>query len=187
MDKENLEKIMNSNKLTMSEKMEAIKEEMKVLLRPCTYLELFEKLKVSKASKKSKDLYFGLYESALEELLEEKKKTLSIEEIDNVLQYFQDETNKTRKFIKETSDSLLSEEEIIEKSKELTEEDLNYKRLAVAVASGEATENQKKVFVNEGKKVDIIVAKESLNELDKYKKSISEELSKRIDKNSKNL
>ena len=54
MDKENLERIMNSNELTMSQKMEAIKEEMKILLRKFSYLEIFNKLKASKVSKKAK-------------------------------------------------------------------------------------------------------------------------------------
>jgi len=182
MDRENLEKIMNSNKLTMSEKMEAIKEEMKVLLRPCSYLELFEKLKVSKASKKSKDLYFGLYETALEEVLEEKKKTLSIEEIDAVMDHLQNETTKTIKFINDTRDSLLSNEELAEKSKALTEEDLNYKRLAVAVASGEATESQKVVFENEAKKVMIKDAESDLELLSKYEEDISKQYSDKFKK-----
>ena len=68
MDKENLERIMNSNELTMSQKMEAIKEEMKILLRKFSYLEIFNKLKVSKVSKKAKGLYCALYEQSLEEL-----------------------------------------------------------------------------------------------------------------------
>lgn len=182
MDKENLERIMRSNKLTMAEKMEAIKEEMKILLRKSSYLDLFSKLKVSKASKKSKDLYLALYEQALEELLEEKKKDLSFEEIDEIMDHLQDETTKAMKFISDTKNSLLSKEELEERSKELTEEDLNYKRLAVAVASGEATANQKAVFENEAKKVMIKDAESDLDLLSKYEKDISKQYSDKFKK-----
>ena len=71
MNKENIEKIMNSSKLTVMEKMEAIKGEIKKLLADYSYLDLFRQLKKSKLSKKSKDLYSELYEQALEDLLEE--------------------------------------------------------------------------------------------------------------------
>lgn len=182
MDKENLERIMKSDKLTMSEKMDAIKEEMKTLLRVSSYLELFSKLKVSKASKKSKDLYFNLYEQALEELLAEKKKELSFEEIDEIMDHLQNETTRTMKFISDTRDSLLPDDEIIQKSKELTEEDLNYKRLAVAVASGTATDNQKAVFENEAKKVMIKDAESDLELLSKYEEDISKQYSDKFKK-----
>ena len=122
-----IEEISTSTKLTMPEKSERIKLRTKQMLRDFSYLDLFDNLKDSKVKGNSKQLYGSLYEQALEELLEEKKKSLTMEEIDDVLQHFQDETNKTRKFIKETSDSLLSEEEIKEKSRKLTEDDLNYK------------------------------------------------------------
>lgn len=182
-----IEDIRTSTKLTMPEKYERMKIKTKEMLRDFSYLDLFDALKVSKVKGNSKNLYGSLYEQALEELLEEKKKTLSMEEIDDVLQHFQDETNKTRKFIKKTSDSLLSEEEIKEKSQKLTEDDLNYKRLAVAALDGNLTEEQKAVFENEGKKVDIIAKQSNLNVLDKYEESLSKELSERIDNNPKNL
>lgn len=182
-----IEDIRTSTKLTMPEKYERMKIKTKEMLRDFSYLDLFDALKVSKVKGNSKNMYGSLYEQALEELLEEKKKTLSMEEIDDVLQHFQDETNKTRKFIKETSDSLLTEEEIKEKSKKLTEDDLNYKRLAVAALDGNLTEEQKAVFENEGKKVDIIAKQSNLNVLDKYEESLSKELSERIDNNPKNL
>lgn len=182
-----IEEISTSTKLTMPEKSERIKLRTKQMLRDFSYLDLFDNLKDSKVKGNSKQLYGSLYEQALEELLEEKKKSLTMEEIDDVLQHFQDETNKTRKFIKETSDSLLSEEEIKEKSRKLTEDDLNYKRLAVAAKEGNLTEEQKAVFENEGKKVDIIAKQSNLNVLDKYEESLSKELSERIDNNPKNL
>ena len=182
-----IEEISTSTKLTMPEKSERIKLRTKQLLRDFSYLDLFDNLKDSKVKGNSKQLYGSLYEQALEELLEEKKKSLTMEEIDDVSQHFQDETNKTRKFIKETSDSLLSEEEIKEKSRKLTEDDLNYKRLAVAAKEGNLTEEQKAVFENEGKKVDIIAKQSNLNVLDKYEESLSKELSERIDNNPKNL
>ena len=182
-----IEEISTSTKLTMPEKSERIKLRTKQMLRDFSYLDLFDNLKDSKVKGNSKQLYGSLYEQALEELLEEKKKSLTMEEIDDVLQHFQDETNKTRKFIKETSDSLLSEEEIKEKSRKLTEDDLNYKRLAVAAKEGNLTEEQKAVFENEGKKVDIIAKQSNLNVLDKYEESISKELSQRINEEEKVL
>lgn len=185
MDRENLEKIMNSNKLTMSEKMEAIKDEMKILLRKYSYLELFKKLKESKLSKKSKDIYLNLYEKALEELLEEKKKELTLEEADKLLDYLQAETNKTIKFIKETNESLLSEDDVKEKSKEATAADLNYKRLAVAAKEGTLTETEKVLFENEAKKIQLRDAKSDLDLLSEYEADISKHYSAEVKKNTK--
>ena len=150
MDRENLEKIMNSNKLTMSEKMEAIKEEMKVLLREYSYLDLFKKLKASRLSKKSKDLYLNLYDQALEELLEEKRKGLSLEEADKVLDYLQEETNKTRRFIEETEKALLSPEKVTELSKKVP---ASYKELAKAEADGNLEGPGKSLLDNENLKL----------------------------------
>ena len=175
MDKENLERIMNSNELTMSQKMEAIKEEMKILLRKFSYLEIFNKLKASKVSKKAKGLFYALYEQSLEELLEEKKKDLSWEEIDQILDHLQDETNKTTKFIKDTKETLLSDEELESKSARLTEQDLNYKRLAVAAQEGTLTDDEKAVFENEAKKVRIQDAESDLALLSIYEEYISKE------------
>lgn len=179
--------IKSSTKLTMVEKSEKIKERTKEILKDFSYLDLFEALKDSKIRGNSKTLNGILYEEALEELLKEKKKELSMDEIDDVLQHFQDETNKTRKFIKETTDSLLTEEEIKEKSKKLTEDDLNYKRLAVAAKEGSLSGDQKEVFENEGKKLDINQKQESLDVLTKYEEDISRELSSRIDTDPKKL
>ena len=179
--------IKSSTKLTMVEKSEKIKERTKEILKDFSYLDLFEALKDSKIRGNSKTLNGILYEEALEELLKEKKKELSMDEIDDVLQHFQDETNKTRKFIKETTDSLLTEEEIKEKSKKLTEDDLNYKRLAVAAKEGSLSGDQKEVFENEGKKLDINQKQESLDVLTKYEEDISRELSNRIDTDPKKL
>ncbi len=173
MNKEFLEKTMNSTKLTMSEKMETIKEEMKILLRDNSYLDLFNKYKVSKLSKKSKDLYHELYDLALEELLEEKKKDLSFEELTKIQDYFKKETEKTREFISKTEKELLSKKDIDEKSKELSLEDFNYKRLAVAAKEGTLSEEQRVVFENEKKKVDLLDAKSDLEIISKYQDSIS--------------
>jgi hypothetical protein len=172
MNKENLEKIMNSSSLTMTEKMEKIKEEMKKALVNLSYLELFNKLKESKLDKKSKDIYSGLYEQALEDLLQEKKKFLTKEEFDLIINTFKKETDDTKRFIEETNNSLLSEKQIIEKSHKLTEEDLNYKRLAVAALEGNLSEDQKIVFENEKKKLDLINAKSDLELMSKYEKDI---------------
>ena len=154
--------VLKSVPLIIPKKSEKIKERTKEILKDFSYLDLFEALKDSKIRGNSKTLNGILYEEALEELLKEKKKELSMDEIDDVLQHFQDETNKTRKFIKETTDSLLTEEEIKEKSKKLTEDDLNYKRLAVAAKEGSLSGDQKEVFENEGKKLDINQKQESL-------------------------
>jgi len=179
--KKSVEEISTSTKLTMPEKSEKIKLTTMNLLKDLSYLDIFDALKDSKVKGNSKELYGIIYEQALEELLEEKKKELSIEEIDNLLQHFQDETNNTRKFIKETKESLLTEDEIKEKSMRLTEDDLNYKRLAVAASEGNLNEDQRAVFENEGKKVDIIAKQNTLDVLEKYEEDISKELSSRID------
>lgn len=185
MNKENLENIMNSNKLTMIEKMDAIKSEIKSLLKNYSYLELFKQLKKSKLSKKSKDLYSELYEQALEDLLQEKKKTLSLEELDKILDSLQEETNKTIKFIKDTTASLVPEDKIKETSKRLTEDDLNYKRLVVAAKSGNITEDQKTIIENERRKVDLIDAKSNINLLAKYEGDLSKQYSELTKKTAK--
>jgi hypothetical protein len=176
-----IEETSTSTKLTMPEKSKKIKLITMNLLKDLSYLDLFNALKDSKVKGNSKQLYGTIYEQALEDLLEEKKKELSMEEIDDLLQHFQDETNKTRKFIRETTNSLLNEEELKEKSMKLTEDDLNYKRLAVAASEGNLTEDQRVVFENEGKKVDIIAKQSNLEVLEKYEEDISKELSSRID------
>lgn len=177
MNKENIEKIMNSSKLTMMEKMEAIKGEIKKLLADYSYLDLFRQLKKSKLSKKSKDLYSELYEQALEDLLEEKKKSLTIKELDEILDTLQDETNKTIKFIKDTNEALLPSSEIKKTAQKLTEEDYNYKRLAVAVDSGKITDDQRKIIENESRKVDLIDANTTIKLLSKYEGELSTQYS----------
>lgn len=177
MDKDNLEKIMNSNKLTMTEKMETIKEEMKILLRPCSYLEIFNKLKISRLSTKVKDLYLNLYDQALEELLEEKQKELTKEQIDEILGYFKKETDKTRDFIKETKSTLLSPKEVKETSRKIPND--NLVRIAIAAEEGTLSEDQKKVLNNEGKK-GILCDKESdLKVIDECEKKLLKELTDR--------
>lgn len=183
--KKDIEEISTSTKLTMPEKSERIKIRTKEMLRDFSYLDLFNSLKDSKVKGNSKQLYGIIYEQALEELLEEKKKTLTIDEINKILVHFADETNKTRNFINDTNDSLLSKEEIIKKSKKLTEDDLNYKRLAVAAQEGNLTEDQRTVFENEGKKVDIIAKQSNLAVLEKYEGEISKELTDRKKQDSK--
>lgn len=172
---------------TASEKSEMIKLKIKKFFKDFSYIEIFKQLKESKINGNSRKTYGSIYELALEELLEEKKKLLSEKEIDGLLDYFQDETNKTRKFIKDTKSTLLTQEEIEEKAKKLTAEDLNYKRLAVAAKEGNLSEDQKTVFKNEGSKVDISKKEASLNVIDDYERDLSRELSSRIEEDPKKL
>lgn len=180
MDKEQLEKIFKSSELTMMEKMEKIKDNIKNILKDYSYLDLFHKLKVTKALKKSKDMYLELYELALEELLEEKKKELTLEEIDEILKSFKIETIQTRKFINMAQKELLSKEDISEKSKKLSEDDYNYKRLVVASKEGNLTDEQRIIIENEKRKVDLIDAKSDLNIIGQYQDSIMKERKNKI-------
>lgn len=180
MDKEQLERIFKSSELTMMEKMEKIKDNIKNILKDYSYLDLFHKLKVTKALKKSKDMYLELYELALEELLEEKKKELTLEEIDEILKSFKIETIQTRKFINMAQKELLSKEDISEKSKKLSEDDYNYKRLVVASKEGNLTDEQRIIIENEKRKVDLIDAKSDLNIIGQYQDSIMKERKNKI-------
>lgn len=180
MDKEQLERIFKSSELTMMEKMEKIKDNIKNILKDYSYLDLFHKLKVTKALKKSKDMYLELYELALEELLEEKKKELTLEEIDEILKSFKIETIQTRKFINMAQKELLSKEDISEKSKKLSEDDYNYKRLVVASKEGNLTDEQRIIIENERRKVDLIDAKSDLNIIGQYQDSIMKERKNKI-------
>lgn len=185
--RKDIDEIRISTKYSMPEKAEKIKERVKELFKDLPYLETFKLLKESKVAGNSRKTYGPIYEEALEDLLQKKKKELSYNELDEVLDHFQDETNRTRSFIKETEKSLRSTEEIQEKSKKLTEEDLNYKRLAVAASEGTLTDDQKIVFENEGNKTLIKKEEEKMKVIEKYQEDISREISKKTPEDPKKL
>ncbi len=178
--KNKLEQIMNSNK-EMIIKMEDYKNALKDQISNLSYLELFEGLKKIKInSELKKDYNSELLEIAIRELLEEKLKTLKNEDFDEISIYFQNETDKTSKFIKETENTFLSELEIKEKSKKMSEEDFNYKRLAVGYCKKELDEDGNILFSDVKRKARLLNARNYLELLIKYESSIQDEKKKKI-------
>ena len=182
-----IDDIRVSTRYSMPEKADKIREKIEDFFRDFSYMEIFKLLKDSKIEGNSRKTYGSIYEEALENLLNEKKKELSYNEIDELLDHLQNETNRTRKFVTQTKSTLLSKEEIEEKSKLLTEEDLNYKRLAVAASKGNLSNEQKEVFENEGKKVIVKQKEEELKVLSNYEEDLSREISKREPEEPKKL
>ncbi len=194
-----IERIISNNSLSKFEKAERIKLRTKEILRDFSYLDLFNSLKTSKQSQNSKydakrpskevdsDSNRIIYEQAIEELLEEKKKVLSNKELDELLDHFQEETNKTQKFIDTTRKTLLTDEEVSEKSKPLTEDDYNYKRLVVAASERNLTQTEKELLENESKKAALRKADLDKDLFATQEELLSKEASERIDKESKKL
>lgn len=104
--REDIERITVSKGFTKEEKLEQIKIRTKAMLRDFSYLDLFDALKNSKLRGNIKKQYGASYEAAIEELLEEKKKILSIGEVNEVLESLKKETDQANSFVKETRDFL---------------------------------------------------------------------------------
>ena len=185
--RKDIDEIRVSTKYTMPEKAEKVRERIEDFFKDFSYLETFKLLKESKIAGNSRKTYGPIYEEALENLLEQKKKELSYAEIDQILDHLQDETNRTIKFISQTRSTLLTKEEVEAKSRLLTEEDLNYKRLAVAANDGTLSKDQKAVFENEGKKIVIKEKEAELGVLHNYEEDLSREISKRDPEEPKKL
>ena len=153
----------------MLKEKEAEKNRIKEELKDKSYLELFKELK--KIARSHKD---SLRELAIKELLDEKLKTLSLEELDEFSAYLESDLEKAKKYSKKTREELLTPEKIKEKSKKPTEEGLNYMRLIVADPKT-LTEEEKSLLENEVKKAKIIEADKDSELLEDYLSEIKKQ------------
>ena len=78
-------------------KEESMKEDYKTSLSSKTYIELLEELKAYKMSGRR---IKSLREQAIEELLNERVKTLEMKEIHDISEHISKETENTKKYIK---------------------------------------------------------------------------------------
>ena len=168
---EKLDKIKYASGIDMITRMNAEKKVFKFEFKGKSYIEL---LRIDKELllKKQKNHYDEIMLLALEELLHEKVAEMidnrDNKGLDDISKYFNSEKEKINNFVKETRESLLTEKDIKKMSKNATEEDLNYKRLAVAIIEGNITEEQRLLMQNEYKKNQLIDAKIYTSKLSEY-------------------
>ena len=167
----------------MLEQREAQKNLIKEIFRGCSCVELLETLKTIKSfngtamvsdeqsgilnkilSELSKPLFFEMLKSekdrilievAIQELLDEKIKEISLSEIDEFSAYLYSENEELKQYNRKLREELLPLEESKKKAQEATKKDLNYKRLIVAATEGNLTDDQRILLENEYRKAKI--------------------------------
>ena len=168
---EKLDKIKYASGIDMITRMNSEKRVFKFEFKGKSYIEL---LRIDKELllKKQKNHDDEIMLLALEELLHEKVAEMidnrDNKGLDEISKYFNSEKEKINNFVKETRESLLTEKDIKKMSKNVTEENLNYKRLVVAIIEGNITEEQRLLMVNEYKKNQLTYAKIYTSKLSEY-------------------
>lgn len=162
----------------MLEQREAQKNLIKEKFKGYSYIELIEainKIKSPEIRATEREQNLVLVEVALNELLEEKRKKLTMSEVDKLLAYFDSENKKAKRFTEETRKSLLSSEQVLEKSKIATKDNLNYKRLILSENQDSLTDEEKKLVENEQMKAKIKNAENYSKRISEYESEIKKQ------------